>query len=125
MSDEQGMGKIVKSVDGLHEGSQEVIVHFTDGTVFYMIHHQDCCECVDIIDIDGDDDILLGAEWYGVEESTKDDESQEDGIGMWTFYTIRTSKGYVWIRWYGSSNGYYGVGVSHGYKESASLVSRW
>lgn len=125
MSDEQGKGKIVESVDGLYQGSEQVVVHFTDGTVFYMKHFQDCCESVDIIDIDGDEDILIGAEWYDVEESTKDDESQDYGIGMWTFYTIRTSKGYVWIRWYGCSNGYYGVGVSHGYKDSESAIERW
>lgn len=119
--------KIVKAVRGLEKYSDEMIVEFTDGSVFYMKHFQDCCENVSIEDVDGDVTDLLGGEWLDVEEHTKDDvmEDDWDGIGMWTFYTIKTSKGTVWIRWYGSSNGYYGVGVSHGYADSESAMRRW
>ena len=47
------------------------------------------------------------------EESTSNDDSAEES-GTWTFYKLATRKGYVDIRFYGSSNGYYG--------ESAILI---
>lgn len=120
--------KIVESVRGMDKYSDELIIEFTDGTVFYMKHFQDCCENVSIEDVDGDVSDLIGGEWLGVDERTKDNNMGDDdwdGIGMWTFYTISTSKGTVWIRWYGSSNGYYSVGVSHGYASSVEEVSHW
>ena len=33
----------------------------TDGRQFLMWHDQQCCECVEIVDIEGDPDDLIGA----------------------------------------------------------------
>ena len=83
---------------------------FNDGHLD-MYHSQDCCESVYIEDINGDKD-LNGAVFYEVIQK----ECDRDGLGYddsftWTFYTIITSKGYLDIRWYGSSNGYYSESV--------------
>lgn len=51
------------------------------------------------------------------EESTNsDDPPKSDGEESytWTFYRMATVKGYVTIRWYGSSNGYYSERASFG-----------
>jgi len=81
------------------------------GTVRFM-HHQSCCESVYIEDIEGDLEDLVGSPILQAEEVTEDNEEAE--CGMWTFYKFATAKGRVTIRFYGSSNGYYSVGVSVG-----------
>ncbi|CAG7581188.1 MAG: hypothetical protein SLAVMIC_00718 [uncultured marine phage] len=78
--------------------------------VFDMLHHQDCCECVSIEDICGDLDDLVGETLTIAEENTSGSNKEGDSY-TWTFYKLASSKGYVDIRWYGSSNGYYSESV--------------
>lgn len=122
MSDEF-YGKLIVGVDGLDTGSGEVAIHFEDGSSFHMWHSQDCCESVSITDIDSAGN-LEGATWFECEVSSKHGKS-EWGDEEWTFYTIRTSLGYVWIRWYGESNGYYSTGVSTKYCEPGEDRGWW
>lgn len=82
-----------------------------------MYHDQNCCESVNIESIVGDikdllgSPILLAEEVTGsVEEIKSDDERYNkdyQGYNSYTFYKLATIKGYVDIRWYGESNGYY------------------
>ena len=85
----------------------------TEDEIFKMYHDQDCCESVYVEDICGDLDDLIGSEIIVAEKRTNDDNplSEYDESFLWTFYEIRTMKGSVTIRWYGSSNGYYSESV--------------
>lgn len=103
-------GKTILTITGLTSGSDEVLFCCTDGTVYKMYHAQDCCETVSIDDVCGDVNNLVGEKIVLAEEnsSTKGAPKDEfDNSFTWTFYKLATRKGYVDIRWYGTSNGYY------------------
>jgi hypothetical protein len=88
-----------------------------------MLHHQDCCKSVWVDDVNGDiNDLLytpiLRAEEVSYNNGDKDlkpglfDFNRGDDSITYTFYHLATIKGYVTIRWCGSSNGYYSESVS-------------
>lgn len=54
---------------------------------------------------------LIGEIVISAEESTSDCPEGPDSVNQWTFYTMRTNKATVTLRWLGSSNGYYSVDV--------------
>lgn len=104
--------KKIVSIEGLEIDSNEILFEFENGENIIMYHSQDCCETVSIEDINGDKN-LEEAIFYEILEKECDKEalSDYDESFTWTFYTIRTSKGYLDIRWYGTSNGYYSESV--------------
>lgn len=86
-----------------------------DGQEFLLHHEQDCCESVNIDDVNGDLSDLVGLPLSMCEEVVnKPDLGKKDGYDdshTWTFYKFATPKGYVNVKWYGSSNGYYSESV--------------
>jgi hypothetical protein len=81
--------------------------------IYCMIHRQECCEYVRIVDICGDLEMIEGVPIVKAYESSSDElpyAGHEDSW-TWTFYHLATIKGYVTIRWLGESNGYYSESV--------------
>ena len=108
------LGKTIIKIE--NDGNQ--LNFFTsDGYIYEMYHDQDCCESVRIDDICGDFEDLVGSPITLAEESVSSENpegvkmSGQDDSFTWTFYRFATIKGYVNIRWYGESNGYYSESV--------------
>lgn len=108
------LGEIPETVKkGDYCGEDAVIFTLPNGKRYALAHRQDCCENVRIEDIAGDLSDLEGAALVMAEESTNlDDPPATDGYEpesyTWTYYRFATVKGYVTIRFFGQSNGYYG-----------------
>lgn len=107
------------------------------GDVYKMYHAKDCCENVILEEIIGDLEDLIdtpilkatessdsdrstaemnvldGEEYVMMKLSTFNDDAQNQHAESqtWTFYSFRTIKGSVTLRWYGTSNGYYSESV--------------
>jgi len=100
---------IVRSND---EDGDQLVFTANDGRVWKMLHWQDCCESVYIEDITGSLDDLVHTPILQADEESNSSGESGDYSATWTFYKLATVNGYVTIRWYGSSNGYYSESVS-------------
>lgn len=113
---EELVGKTLYSVDVVRnvEGEDDkIIFNCMDGTAYKMYHEQDCCESVTIEDICGELDRLVGKPITKAEELVNSNGDRDyDESSTWTFYNLATVRGYVTIRWYGESNGYYSESVN-------------
>jgi hypothetical protein len=97
--------------------NEELTLYLSETNYVRFYHSQDCCESVYIEDICGDLDDLVGAPLLIAEEVSDEAYEQEHAPEYsesytWTFYKFATRKGYVDVRWFGSSNGYYSESVS-------------
>lgn len=109
------VGKTITDIQKSSDKEEEALTFTLDsGEKYMMMHQQDCCESVYIEDICGDlKDLLSSPVLRASEDCNSEDKSLDsyDEDFLWTFYNIATAKGHVTIRWYGTSNGYYSVGV--------------
>lgn len=96
--------------------ADEYAVRFENDEVRYTLYHEkDCCEEVYVEDIIGDLEDLQGWPILVSNEVQNPDEPplcDNEESYTWTFYNFATFKGYVTIRFYGTSNGFYSEDVS-------------
>lgn len=95
-----------------------------DDGVFVFEHDQSCCESVNIESVVGDLQDLVGEPLLLAEESSGETPADhnfayEPESYTWTFYKFATRKGYVDVRWLGTSNGYYSESVALKFKVTA------
>lgn len=112
----QLIGKTLTAV--VNDDNEEILFTVDDGSKYRLYHENNCCESVTVEDVIGNLSDLIGSPIVMAEVVTNSDENPE-GITKeyqdsftWTFYKLATVKGYVTIRWYGESNGYYSESVS-------------
>lgn len=111
---EELLGQVLVKVEKSCEDAQDTLQFWlADGRIYDFSHDQNCCECVEIESIVGDLDDLVGSPLLMAEEVTGEMEDVESGT--WTFYKFATVKGYVDVRWTGTSNGYYSESVNRGF----------
>lgn len=111
------LGKTLTRVE--QTGDDSITFTANTGERFLLYHRQGCCESVFIESVVGDLQDLVGHPITLAEEVTSGDTNGPDldPLGKydesytWTFYKLATVKGYVDIRWYGTSNGYYSESV--------------
>jgi len=115
---------VFSEILGLEENSNLVIFKTKCGRIFHMFHQRECCESVYIESVVGDVNDLIDVEIINSEIASSDDISinkkykkfknlnKKDSSFTWTFYKLATIRGYVDIRWYGTSSGYYSEKVS-------------
>lgn len=121
-------GKTIKSIT-VDKDRNEILFYLSSTERVTMYHEQDCCEHVNIEDVCGDLDDLIGNPLITTEERCEDG-SDEDGYDSltWTFYELATIKGSLTIRWYGISNGYYSESVDiikEVYSEECGWSGEW
>lgn len=123
-------GAVIQSIDGLEEGSNEVLIGTTAG-ILVMFHSQDCCESVWLSQVDGDVQRHVGASilaikekitYAGDEDYGEVDEYTESATA--TFYTLVTTRGYLDFRWQGESNGYYSESVDIAHSDTFDGIEK-
>ena len=103
-------GKVLSSIR--NKDNYELYFNVNDGSSYKFFHRNDCCECVEIEDICGDLDDLIGTPLLQAEEvSNYEGPDLDEDSYTWTFYKFATIKGSVTVRWLGTSTGYYSEDV--------------
>lgn len=114
---ENFIGKTFVKVENAR--SEELVFVLPDGTRYIFYHEQNCCEYVCIEDICGNLSDLENSPITMAEEICHENIDVGCFESMtYTFYKFATSKGYVTVRWCGSSNGYYSESVDFKIEEA-------
>ena len=110
---EDFVGLTFEKIDGMVDGSREIVFWTVDGRKFVMGHEQDCCENVRLVDLDGEVENLIGTPivYAYMEVGNLKGPNHVFESMTWTFYRLGGMKGGVTLRWLGESNGYYSESV--------------
>lgn len=119
--------RTIKKIERFSGGTEALIFHCTNeyylaDDIFIMQPNESesalsegCDVQVYIEDITGDLNDLIGTPILraSIEKNIEKEKLTDVHVAeyLWTFYKLATIKGYVDIRWYGSSNGYYSIEV--------------
>ena len=114
---EELVGKTLVKIEG-KLGDENMVFEVDNGDKYQMVYYNDCCASATVEDIIGNLEDLIGNPILQAEEVVSEGKNPE-GVKIpeyqdsftWTFYKLATIKGYVTIRWYGESNGYYSESV--------------
>ena len=101
-----------KKITGIYYDEENFQI-LTDDGVYAFYHEQDCCESVNLTQVDGISDKIIGSRIV-IAEVVTDEKDTEYGHITWSFYKIGTNKGMIDFRWQGESDG--------GYSETVNLV---
>lgn len=96
------VGETFVSISGMRKHSEAVYIELSNGDIVTM-EHPNTFSNVSIDDVCGDVEDLLNTPILKAEVIT----DTSDHKCTWTFYKFMTEKGWVDIRWCGTSNGYY------------------
>ena len=104
------IGKTPIKID---QSDDRIEMLFSDGSKAIWSHYQNCCETVEIHDVTGNWNDLIGNPLLVAEERTSSEGKPHEYSESytWTFYTFRGIGGSVDVRWLGESNGYYSESV--------------
>jgi hypothetical protein len=115
---EKIIGATILDVTGCVRDSQHVSF-VTDRGTLVLQHRQNCCERVYLADTNGDMLDLIGGIVSVAEERSNQKGDRGEYRTKYTFYSIRTTKGDLDLRWIGKDNGYYSVSVDAEWEESS------
>lgn len=135
---EKMKGQTIVEITGMKEGSERVCLISKEGNKLELWYEHDCCASCDIAQVDGDPLDLLGSPLVMCEEVTGESIGADENLNAdgephgewhdshtWTFVKFATIYGYVTLRWYGSSNGYYSESPTAWYGPKDKEASRW
>ena len=106
------LGQTISKINGMESGSNQIDI-YTNEAHYVFYHDQECCESVHLEDVIGDPNDLIGKPLLMAEavHNAECDKEMHGACEEWTFYKFATINGYVTLRWYGDSNGYYSTSV--------------
>lgn len=114
------IGATILAMEGCSIGSDSVTFRTNKGDLrlyFDNDYYGPCHVNVRVEDVTGDPSDLVGGVVSIAEERSNQEGERGEYRTKWTFYTIRTTKGDLDLRWLGKDNGYYGVSVRSNWEE--------